>query len=109
VANDLPVPGDYDGDGKTDVAIVREGATPNSDLVWWVLRSSDGSHTATAFGNSSTDLTTQNDYDGDGKTDISVWRNTEALIYIRRSTDNALTGIRWGSPDDFPVAHYDTH
>ena len=47
LSNDLVVPGDYDGDGKTDIAVVREGATPTSNLVWYVRRSSDGGLFAT--------------------------------------------------------------
>jgi hypothetical protein len=36
-AGDIPVPGDYDGDGKTDIAIWR--ATTGD---WWILNSSNG-------------------------------------------------------------------
>ncbi len=42
LADDTPVPADYDGDLKTDHAIYRDG-------VWWILRSTGG-HVATQWG-----------------------------------------------------------
>src|SRR4029077_9431568 len=90
LSNDLVVPGDYDGDGKTDIAVVREGATPDSNLAWYVLRSSDGGLYATYFGITGQDITAQNDYDGDGKCDIAVWRDPTGVFYAWRSSNATL-------------------
>jgi hypothetical protein len=109
LSNDLVVPGDYDGDGKTDVAVVREGATAGSQLNWYIRFSTTGLLKSAGFGTTQTDLNAQNDYDGDGKTDIAVWRDTNGTFYILRSTDNGFTGAQWGVPNDFPIASYDTH
>ncbi|HEX8289896.1 MAG TPA: VCBS repeat-containing protein [Pyrinomonadaceae bacterium] len=110
-SNDLVVPGDYDGDGKTDIAVVREGTASNSFLVWYIRKSSDGDLLARVFGIASSDLNAQNDYDGDGKTDIAVWRDTNGTFYVARSSDNfnAMSVVQWGTANDFPVASYDTH
>ena len=108
-SSDLVVPGDWDGDGRTDIAVVREGATPTSNLTWLVRRSSDGSTTQVPWGVSGTDLNVQNDYDGDGKTDFAVWRNTDGKFYIYNGVTAGISVVSWGAPNDFPVASYDTH
>jgi spore coat protein A, manganese oxidase len=111
LSNDIVVPGDYDGDGKTDYAIVREGAGAADNLIWAYLRSSDNVARFYSFGITGTDLTVQNDYDGDGKCDVAIWRDTTGDFYYLTSTSNStgLATFHWGSSGDFPVASYDTH
>jgi len=111
LTNDLVVPGDYDGDNKTDIAVVREGATPSSNLTWYIRKSTDGNLLATAFGITGSDLNVQNDYDGDGKTDIAIWRDTTGTFYVLTSGSNFqnATQTQWGVAGDYPVASYDTH
>jgi hypothetical protein len=111
LSNDLVVPGDYDGDNKTDIAVVREGATPASNLVWYVQKSTDGGLIAVSFGITGSDLNAQNDYDGDGKCDIAIWRDTNGSFYVLSSLsgNTSLIQSQWGSAGDYPVASYDTH
>jgi hypothetical protein len=109
LSNDYAVPGDYDGDGKTDIAVVRETAPT---LSWYIRRSGGtpaGGLLAYSFGDNATDLLVQNDYDGDGITDLAVWRDPIGTYFIRKSTDGNLLGIQWGASSDFPIASYDTH
>jgi hypothetical protein len=96
---DYPIPGDYDGDGKTDYAGSK---TFNGLRLWRVLRSSDGVLNEFIFGLSD-DYPVPGDYDGDGKTDIAVFRRSTSTWYITRSSDNVLTYYGFGLPTDIPL------
>ncbi|MGH9948155.1 MAG: FG-GAP repeat domain-containing protein [Pyrinomonadaceae bacterium] len=107
LANDVPVPGDYDGDGKTDFSIFRP-----SESKWYVFMSSDYSFSVVEWGLAG-DVPTAADFDGDGRTDRVVYRPDDASSglskwYIFRSSDLALQAIQWGLPGDTPApADYD--
>jgi hypothetical protein len=67
---DVPVPSDYDGDGRADVAVWR-----STDGRWYVIRSSDGAQSAVQWGAASLgDIPVPADYDGDGRTAFAVFR-----------------------------------
>ncbi len=108
--NDAVVPGDYDGDGKNDLALTRiEG----NNLVWYYLPSSHpgGASFRLAWGRNGPDVETQGDYDGDGITDRAVWRSSSgnpSVFFILRSSDQAVQYQFWGLFQDFPSAQ-DSH
>ena len=51
----------------------------------------------------------QNDYDGDGKCDLGVWRDPTGDFWYRSSINGAFISTHWGAPNDMPIAGYDTH
>jgi subtilisin-like proprotein convertase family protein len=93
---------DFDGDNKTDPAVVR---STSGTVTWFIRRSSDGTMQTAVFGNPATDFFTAGDYDGDGKADVSVWRPTApSTFYALRSSNGSLFAAYWGlSGDDSAV------
>ena len=76
-------PGDYDGDGKADLAIFRP-----STGAWQILTSSARLSASPVVWGTTTDVPVPGDYDGDGKTDIAFYRPSLGLWSIRASSAN---------------------
>ena len=103
---DSPVPADYDGDGKVDVAVYRFGISPTNTYI--ILRSSDNGVRYATFGNFNTDYILPGDYDGDGLADLAVGRTgatgTSPMTWIvQRSSDSAVTYLNFGISSDLPT------
>ena len=95
---------DFDGDGRTDIAIWRPG---EGEGYWYIINSRDGSATSTQWGAGYlNDIPVPGDYDGDGKTDIAIWRPGDGIWYIINSRDGSVRYTQWGvgSNDDVPLS-----
>ncbi len=113
IVHDAPV--DFNGDGKSDFAVTRN---VNGASTWFINYNGSGNNLSQAvqFGSSvgtnGGDVAVPEDFDGDGKDDIAVWRgnvNNRAYFYILRSGDSTFQAIQFGSPNDDPtvVGDYD--
>lgn len=96
---------DFDGDGKTDYAVVA--TDPNGPRIWYSLQSTLG-FKASAWG-ALGDVCIPGDYDGDGKWDLAVWRETStpAVFYVLKSSSNTLLSFPFGSAGDDPIITQD--
>jgi CSLREA domain-containing protein len=84
---DIPVPGDYDGDGDDDVTVFRE-----SNSTWYVLGVGPFQYGTT------NDIPVVGDYNGDGIDDIAVFRESNNTWYIR-----GIGPRQYGTTGDIPV------
>jgi hypothetical protein len=92
---EVPVPADYDGDGKLDPATWRP-----STGVWAFLKSGSGYASQTVAFGASDDVPLPADQDADGKADLLVWRAFAATWYVLTSSSNYTQGASWawGNP-----------
>ena len=100
ISSDKIVPADYDGDGRFDKAVYRDGT-------WYVLRTSTGGYTINNFGIAN-DQPVPSDFDNDGKADLSVFR--EGIWHLLRSSDGAYRANQFGLSSDLPIpGDYDSN
>lgn len=99
IAADVPVPGDYDGDGETDFSVYR----PSSGE-WWVFYSATATYGGYQWGNG-TDRPAPADFDGDGRTDFAIYRPGTGqwfVLYTDGSAPPLIAEFGIGASNDAP-------
>jgi hypothetical protein len=93
---DVPLRGDFDGDGKMDAAVYRA-----SDNIWYISQSSNNQPRYIQWGIAG-DKRIEGDYDGDGRTDAVIFR--DGLWAILQSSNNQARYQQFGQAGDRLVA-----
>ncbi len=107
-SSDVPVPEDFDGDGKDDLAIWRAGNA--FEAGFYILQSSNNTFKLEIFGQTGDNPGVVGDWDGDDKADVAVYRENavgnQSYFYFRGSNNNPngdITFVPWGNAGDKPM------
>ena len=91
---------DYDGDGRTDYALFRDGT-------WNIMGAQSGTviTEGVVWGDGEGDIPAPGDYNGDGTADLAYYNRFSARWYAKDTlTGEVITeGLQWGLYHDIPV------
>ena len=88
-----PVPGDYNGDGRVDLAVYRAAGA-----VWYVKAlGSDTISELRSWGGIDYEAVV-GDYDGDGHADYALYAENSGMWYILKSSDGGVLSGQFGGP-----------
>ena len=104
---DQPVPADYNGDGRDDIALFRSVTDLPSGDRWFILPSSGafpgvGSGFPVNFGNDG-DVAANSDYTGDGSPDLAVYDADTGTWTIGNPVDGTPISTRVFNPSGLPA------
>jgi hypothetical protein len=98
-------PFDFDGDGRTDIRVLRA-----ADYGFYTLNSKSNGVSFNSFGGSTTLNSTNDDYDGDGRGDfVTLFTSGTSRIWrILQTGSNTVREVYWGlTTDQLVPADYD--
>ena len=95
----LAAHGDYDGDGRADLATYR---LSTGEWRIWTSGSSFLTSTVLVWGEAG-DVPMPADYNGDRVTDLAVYRPSAGTWHLWLSGTQTPMTVHWGGPDDEPV------
>jgi hypothetical protein len=90
-AGDIPVPADYDADGRADFGIWRPVTGE------WFIYTAAGVVLPIRVWGGNADIPVPADYDGDLKPELAVWRPADSTYYIHN-----VGSAQWGQAGDVP-------
>jgi CubicO group peptidase (beta-lactamase class C family) len=96
-SGDVPVPRDYDNDGRADYAVWRP-----ADGYWHIKSSATLAVRSEQWGTYG-DVPVPGDYDGDGLTDFAVWRPSSGYWFVKNNAGVWIRAEQWGQAGDVPV------
>ena len=95
--HDVPITGDWDGSGKTQIGVYRP-----SDDTFYVGDSGGVAAQSLTYGNPN-DLPITGDWNGSGKTQIGVYRPSDRTFYMGDVNGVSYASLTYGNPNDVPI------
>lgn len=106
--DDPSILGDFNGDGKADLAVFRPGTGGGQSYFFYRSVESPADSWHTVPWGIDGDVPVVGDYDGDGMTDIAVFRPSNGIWYVLQSGNASVRYAQWGLSSDILVpADYD--